>query len=325
MDQLARSGHYTRDSDINKFASLGIKALRYPVLWERHQPTETTNIDWTWSESRLTKIREKGITPIAGLLHHGSGPSFTNLLDDDFATKLANYAGLVAEKFPWIEYYTPVNEPLTTARFSGLYGIWYPHERSAHSFLRMLLNEVKGVVLSMEAIRRFNPNAKLVQTEDLAKVHSTPLLKYQADFENERRWLTYDLLCGKVNNKHKLWDYLVSTGIKESELLFFIEHPTPPDVIGVNYYVTSERYLDEDVLSHPGENAGGNSIHTYVDTEAVRAGKAAGITALLEELWNRYRISIAITEAHLNCTREEQMRWIAEIWKSACSLKKKWR
>jgi dTDP-4-dehydrorhamnose reductase len=322
MDQLAQSGHYTRDNDINKFASLGIKALRYPVLWERHQPTENTTIDWSWSESQLAKIREKGIIPIAGLLHHGSGPSFTNLLDEDFACKLARYAGTVAEKFPWIEYYTPVNEPLTTARFSGLYGVWYPHERSAQCFLRMLLNEVKGVVLSMEAIRRFNPNAKLVQTEDLAKVHSTPLLQYQADFENERRWLTYDLLCGKVNSTHKLWNYLLSTGVKESELLFFIEHPTPPDIIGVNYYVTSERFLDEDISSHPGKNPGGNSIHTYVDTEAVRAGKAAGISALLAELWNRYQIPIAITEAHLNCTREEQMRWISEIWSAACTLKK---
>ena len=26
-------------------------------------------------------------------------------------------------RYPWIDAYTPVNEPLTTARFSGLYGI----------------------------------------------------------------------------------------------------------------------------------------------------------------------------------------------------------
>ncbi|HWA35709.1 MAG TPA: family 1 glycosylhydrolase [Cyclobacteriaceae bacterium] len=321
MDQLARSGHYTRDSDIDKFASLGITSLRYPVLWERHQPTEDAVIDWSWTEKRLAQIRDNGITVIAGLLHHGSGPSFTNLADADFPTKLAGYAALVAEKFPWIEYYTPVNEPLTTARFSGLYGVWYPHERSAPSFAKMLLSEVKGVVLSMEAIRRFNPNAKLVQTEDLAKVHSTRLLQYQADFENERRWLTYDLLCGKVNSNHKLWHYLLSVGIKESELQFFVDHASPPEIIGVNYYVTSERYLDENVASYPNECAGGNAIHTYVDTEAVRAGKAAGIGSLLGELWARYQIPIAITEAHLNCTREEQLRWIDEIWHVACEWK----
>ena len=40
----------------------------------------------------------------------------------------------------------------------------------------MLLNQLKGIVLSMQEIRKINPNAKLVQTEDLAKTHSTPLL-----------------------------------------------------------------------------------------------------------------------------------------------------
>ena len=60
-------------------------------------------------------------------MHHGSGPAYTDLKDPDFPNKLAKYAKAVAKKFPWLEYYTPVNEPLTTARFSGLYGLWYPH------------------------------------------------------------------------------------------------------------------------------------------------------------------------------------------------------
>lgn len=51
----------------------------------------------------------------------------------------------------------------------------------------MLLNQVKGIVLAMQAIRCINPHAKLLQTEDLGKTYSTDLLTYQADFENERR------------------------------------------------------------------------------------------------------------------------------------------
>ena len=130
-------------------------------------------------------------------MHHGSGPAFTNLLDPQFPVLLAQYAKQVAGQFPHINYYTPVNEPLTTARFSGLYGLWYPHKKDDTAFLKMLLNEIKGIVLSMQAIREINPLAKLVQTEDLGKTYSTRSLKYQADFENRRRWLTYDLLCGK--------------------------------------------------------------------------------------------------------------------------------
>ena len=37
--------------------------------------------------------------------------------------------------------WTPVNEPLTTARFSGLYGIWYPHASNEGAFWRALANQ----------------------------------------------------------------------------------------------------------------------------------------------------------------------------------------
>ena len=227
-DQIFYSGHYTRQGDIEAFAALGIKKLRYPVLWEFHQPLQNKAIDWSWIEKQLSTIRDYGIAPIAGLLHHGSGPAFTDLLDKEFAFKLATYAAAVAKKFPWLEYYTPVNEPLTTARFSGLYGIWYPHIKDELSFARILLNQLKGVVLSMQAIRKINPKAKLIQTEDLSKTHSTSLLSYQADFENERRWLTYDLLCGNVDQQHFFWNYFISMGIDKEDLEFFLENACPP-------------------------------------------------------------------------------------------------
>jgi len=317
-DQLHYCRHYTRPGDIDHIANLGIRALRYPVLWERHQPVKDQAIDWSWAEQQLKKICSHNIRPIAGLVHHGSGPAYTNLLSDSFASGLADYALQVAKRFPWLEYFTPVNEPLTTARFSGLYGFWYPHKANAYSFAVMLLNQVKGIVLAMQSIRRINPAAKLVQTEDLTKIHSTSLLQYQADFENERRWLTYDLLCGRVTREHPLWEYLISLGIKESQLFFFTEHTCVPEIMGLNYYVTSERYLDEDLTSYPAHTHGGNGIHAYADVEAVRAIKPAGIKKLLQEAWNRFHLPVAITEAHLNCDEIEQARWFKEIWDACC-------
>src|SRR5687767_11801373 len=78
-DQLESSGHYERTADIAMFGNLGLRKIRYPVLWEKHQPTEDTVIDWTWAEKQLNSIRENGMEPIVGLVHHGSGPEFTNL------------------------------------------------------------------------------------------------------------------------------------------------------------------------------------------------------------------------------------------------------
>lgn len=321
-DQLGYSGHYHRPQDIDLFANLGIRALRYPVLWENHQAREHQDIDWSWTRSQLEKIRSRNLVPIAGLLHHGSGPSYTDLLDDEFAPRFSLYAGAVAKEFPWIEHYTPVNEPLTTARFSGLYGLWHPHRRNETDFIKMLLNQVKATVLAMREIRKVNPLAKLVQTEDLSKTHSTDLLSYQASFENERRWLTWDLLCGRVSPSHYFWDYFISLGITEESLIFFLGNNCPPQVMGFNYYVTSERFLDEKLDNYPVEMHGGNGRHYFADTDAARAGCMEGILPLLKEAWERYRLPIAITECHLCCTREEQLRWLHDTWQSCCALKK---
>jgi dTDP-4-dehydrorhamnose reductase len=141
---------------------------------------------------------------------------------------------------------------LTTARFSGLYGHWYPHGRDDQTFVRALLGQCRATALAMHAIREINPHAQLIQTEDLGKIFSTRALRYQAEFENERRWLSLDLLCGRVTSEHRMWPYLTGVaGIDESELAWFIEHPCPPDIIGINHYLTSERFLDERIERYP--------------------------------------------------------------------------
>lgn len=309
-DQLDRTGHSTRFDDLARIAGLGITAIRYPVLWERTAPDPSAPPDWRWSDERLTELRRLGIIPIVGLVHHGSGPAHTNLLDPKWPELLAAYAAQVAERYPWVREWTPVNEPLTTARFSALYGHWYPHAASSLDFARALLHQMKGVVLAMAAIRRVNPSAALVQTEDLAHIRAAPRLAYQADFENERRWLTFDLLTGRVKPGHGMHHFLRWCGIGEEELDWFQEHQCPPDIIGCNYYVVSERYLDDS----DAEGCEGNGRDRYRDVEAVRRVGLVGLGHLLGEAWARYRLPLAVTEAHLAGTREEQLRWLLELW-----------
>ncbi len=148
--QLERNGHLARPDDAERFAGLGIRALRYPVLWEQHAPDGEDArgaVDWSWADARLARLRALGVRPIVGLVHHGSGPRHTSLVDPAFATGLARYARLVAERFPWVEDWTPVNEPLTTARFSGLYGVWFPHGTVPRVFARALVVQCRAVQL----------------------------------------------------------------------------------------------------------------------------------------------------------------------------------
>src|SRR3954468_7871868 len=196
FNQLLNSGHWNRYEDLERFAGLGLAALRFPLLWEALAPDSLDQIDWSWSDARLEKLRSLGIRPIVGLLHHGSGPRYTDLLDPEFPQKFSRFARCVAERYPWIDAYVPINEPLTTARFSGLYGHWYPHCRDERTLTKILFNELRGSVMAMRAIREVNSRAELIQTEDLGRTYSTPKIRYQADFDNERRWLTWDLLTG---------------------------------------------------------------------------------------------------------------------------------
>ena len=324
FDQLEWSGHARRIEDLKLFAELGIRAIRYPVLWERTAPCGVAQADWIWSDARLARLRQLDIAPIVGLLHHGSGPTYTHFLDPLFPEHLADYAQAVARRYPWVSSYTPINEPMTTARFSGIYGHWHPHGRDALTWARILLAQCRAVVLAMRAIREVNPDARLLQTEDVGKTYSTPHMAYQTEFENERRWLTFELLCGRVDDGHPVAHYLRWLGVPDREWRVFLDEPSPPDIFGCDHYITSERFLDERLERYPPTVWGSNQRDRYADVEAVRvcAEPGEGPVALLREAWARYRRPLALTEAHLACTCDEQMRWFQENWDAALTLRR---
>jgi dTDP-4-dehydrorhamnose reductase len=318
-DQLSRSGHYDRLSDLDRIASLGVKTVRYPSLWEHVMPHDAARARWQHTDAALARMRELSVSPIVGLLHHGSGPAITHLLDPNFPQAFAAYAAAFAARYPWVVDYTPINEPLTTARFAALYGHWFPHHDNDQSFVAALLNQCRAIILAMEAIRRVAPAARLIQTEDAASTRGTAVLASQIAFENERRWLSIDVISGRVDDAHPLRDYLVANGATPAALDWFHSHAIAPDVLGLNYYITSDRYLDHRVDQYPFAAVGGNGHQRYVDVAAARVTSVGirGHYAMLEQAWTRYHTTMAVTEAHLGCTREQQMRWLVDAWRGA--------
>lgn len=315
-DQTRLSGHQDRIEDLELFASLGITSLRYPVLWERTAPDLPDVRDFSWSDERLSELHRLGINPIIGLIHHGSGPHYTSLLDPGFAAGLADHARAVAERYPWVRDWTPVNEPLTTARFSCLYGFWYPHRRDEAALWLALLNQIDATRLSMRAIRAVNPDARLIQTEDLGGVSGTNEVAGQVRFEKERRWITWDLLAGRVTPHHPLWDRIARHGLAD-RLAAIAADPCPADVIGINHYLCSNRYLTHRFDRHPGIAPASDGT-PCINTDAVRTvERNDGIPELLRAAAARYGSTIAITECHNGSTREEQLRWFAQTWDAA--------
>ena len=51
FDQLRRTGHHDRIDDLDLIAELGVRTMRYPILWER------TDADgWAWADARMARL-----------------------------------------------------------------------------------------------------------------------------------------------------------------------------------------------------------------------------------------------------------------------------
>jgi dTDP-4-dehydrorhamnose reductase len=100
-----------------------------------------------------------------------------------------------------------------------------------------------------------------------------------------------------------------------------------PDLIGINHYATSDRFLDHRIGLYPPHLRGGNGALAYSDTEAVRVDLGPGMTGWeprLREAGERYHLPLIVSEAHLGCDDpDEQVRWLMEAWRAAQSLRAK--
>jgi dTDP-4-dehydrorhamnose reductase len=302
-DQLAETGHAERLGDLDLLASLGATAARYPVLWERTASNAPEDVDLAWARHRLEGLRDRGVEPIVTLLHHGSGPAHTSLVDPAFPELFARYAGAIARAFPWVRRWTPINEPLTTARFATLYGHWYPNATDDAAFGRAIVNEALAMLLGMQAIRRFNPQAEFVITEDLQSfsvhgdVRDTRLTSFAAH-KRERMYLSIELVAGNVLAGHPMYAYLTRTcGISAAELARVAREARAPDLIGWNYYPNSERALSYD---DRGE----------IRNEPARLYGPISPRPLLRAAHARIGLPFGISEVHINANEDERVAWL---------------
>ena len=312
-DQCVETGHYEREGDVERLAALGISATRYPVLWESVEASHAGEWDFAWAERRLGALDRHAIEPIVTLLHHGSGPRRTGLVDEAFAESFADYAEAAARRFPWVERWTPINEPLTTARFATLYGVWYPNLRDHRAFARAMLNQARAILLGFERIRRIVPAAQLVLTEDLQGFvcGDDGAADYVAH-KRERAFLSLDLLCGNVRPGHALYDYLTRRcGVSALELERLRRIARAPDLMGWNYYPNSERFV--------------SSARTGTDFDNVALVDVAphllAPRRLLREAWRRHRLPMALSEVHVIGSEHERVRWLLQRYEDAVALR----
>ncbi|MFL5688870.1 MAG: family 1 glycosylhydrolase, partial [Chloroflexota bacterium] len=129
-DQLLLTDHWRRFAeDFDLIAGLGITHLRYGVPFHiiARDPSE---FDWTWTDIALAALRERGIEPIADLLHFAVPDRLHGIGDPAMPAAFLTYAAAFADRYPWIRQYTPVNEPYITSLLSAKKGWWNEQRKS---------------------------------------------------------------------------------------------------------------------------------------------------------------------------------------------------
>jgi dTDP-4-dehydrorhamnose reductase len=321
VDELSLTGHARRPGDLRRLAALGIRTVRYPALWERHPDAARGRMAWAGTDRRLATMEAMGLDPVLGLLHQGTG-RWGEMLDPAFPQAFARYAADVAGRYPFVRTFVPINEPLTTARFAGLYGHWFPHRRDPAAFAALLVNQALAIRAAARAIRAVRSDALILVTEDVGDTWSTRLLESQAQFDRERRWTVLDALTGRLDRAHPLRAWLAWAGARERDLDDLAADPEPPDLIGVHHYPTSDRFLDHRLRRYPAWTHGGNGRVAYADVELVRvlADDRDSLREAILATWARYNLPLALTEVHLGGSVADRRAWWWEAVATADDL-----
>lgn len=241
QDELVKTGHWTRYAeDLDLVAAFGIRYLRYGVPFHV-VAREPNRFDWTWTDSAFGALRDAGLEPIADLLHFGVPDDIRGIGDPAMPARFLGFAAAFAERYPWVRWYTPVNEPLVTARFSAQFGWWNERRTDERSFVRALDNVVTCAVGGMAAIRERRADAGFLQSDACESYLPAEAGAESATaFLNERRFVGWDLTYGR-RPADPVVAWLTENGLGEDRLAWFAEHGSSEGcIVGHDYYAGNE-------------------------------------------------------------------------------------
>ncbi|MDQ3041505.1 MAG: family 1 glycosylhydrolase, partial [Acidobacteriota bacterium] len=250
----------------------------------------------------LPVMREMGIVPIIDLCHFGVPDWIENFQNPDFCFHFADYARAFAARYPWVRFYTPVNEMYIAAEFSALFGWWNECLKSDRAFVTALKHIVRANVEAMLAILKARPDALFIQSESSEYTHpSHPDLMDEADMLNERRFLSLDLNYGRRVNSW-MYEYLRENGMTEEEYDFFLQHDLREHcILGNDYYITNEHLL-------------------VSETERVASGDIFGYYVVTKDYYERYDLLAMNTET--NITAPDAEMWMWKTWSNIQRLRR---
>jgi beta-glucosidase/6-phospho-beta-glucosidase/beta-galactosidase len=305
IDEYEKTGHYERwREDFGLVKEMGIRFLRYGVPYYRAH-RGPGRYDWGFMDETFHALREAKITPIADLCHFGLPDWLDSFQNPDFPAHFAEFAKAFAERFPWVELFTPVNEIRIACEFSALMGFWNEQEASDRAYVTALKTTARANILAEEAILSVNPHAVFVQSEATGYFHATsPKSLKRTHFLNQRRFLSLDLCYGHEVGAAMLV-YLLDNGMSLDEYRWFLEHGqriTFACVMGNDYYSSNEHMVP------PG------------DAAPYPAGPVYGYYMLTRQYFDRYQLPVMHTETNQR-DGNDPVRWLRNQWLCLIKLK----
>jgi len=240
LDEYELTGHYEHWREHLQLAkACGARMLRWGIPWYRVEP-EPGVFDWSWTDQVIDCITDGlGLEPIIDLVHYGT-PLWlpATFADQRYPEYVARFATAAARRYgDRVRYWTPLNEPLIHSLYAGKRGEWPPYGRGDSGFVALMLQLVRGIQATVEALHDAAPGATIVHVEaaGLTRAASEELEPLAAQ-RRERGFLSYDLLAGRVVPGHALWEWLLRKGADPNELAAIARCPMAFDIMGLNFY-----------------------------------------------------------------------------------------
>lgn len=265
-DLLEECGHYKHwRKDLHLVKQLGLKVLRYGLPYYKIQ-LSADKYDWEFADKAMKEIKKLGIIPILDLLHFGVPDWIGNFQNPELPLHFANYAAEVAKRYPWVRYYTPVNEVYVTARKSAKEGLWNEQLKDDKSFVTALKHCVAAGILACHRIVEKRPDAIFVQSESAEYLHEAKAEQTRdVAMQNKQRLLSLDLLYAVAPDADTcLW--LMDNGLTREEYKWFMAGEPPGyQVMGNDYYGRNEPIILPDGNRITSEDVMGwyNITHDY--------------------------------------------------------------
>ena len=298
VDELEKCNHYQLwRKDFDLVEELGIRFLRYGP------PIHTTFLgpgkyDWSFADVTFQDLLRRNIAPIVDLCHFGVPDWIGNFQNPDFPALFAQYAKAFAQRFPWVQLYTPVNEMYICAVFSARYGWWNEQLTGDKSFVTALKYIVKANVLAMQAILEVRPDAIFIQSESSEYFHAeNPAAIGPAETMNSERFLSLDLNYGRRVNS-SMYEFLLDNGMTRDEYHFFFKTKMKRHcIMGNDYYYTNEHRV-------------------RADGSTAASGEVFGYHTITTQYHDRYRLPVMHTETNIwqGPNGDEAVNWLWKEW-----------